>query len=134
MDDMKVLDPKPRKFEFGGRTIEIRPLVLKKYSELWDDLAKMMDTVIEKIPDFEITDPQNIDIKQFVPVFLGCGNSAMKIISVAINEDIDFILDNVTAEILSELLPAIIEVNGFEKVIANFSKEVRKFTKKEASE
>ena len=120
MDDMKILDPESKKFKAGGREITVRPLTFREFRKLSETIISAMETIIEEVPDVDITDVENLDLNKLIPAFMKCGDSLRDILATSLDVDKE-VIDEFTLEVISFAILSVFEVNGLESMFANFS-------------
>ena len=117
--ELDVLDPKGDEIVIKGRIYKIRPLVFRKYRKMAEKIAKIIEVILEDIPDIDISESI---AKQAAPAFPKILDEILGVLAIALDVEVDFLDENLTMLTATEAIIKVIEVNGLDKILENFSK------------
>lgn len=121
-DELSILARDGKSVKIGGKNIIIRPLVFRKFRQAAEHIGKAVQMLLDKCPDFDPAGKISEQIGQMIPGLVDGSEELVEIIAICTGEPKDWLLDNMTIEQMSEAIVIIIEVNGVERMIANFSR------------
>ena len=129
LSDLEVLEGPCRKYTIAGKELFQKPLVLRDFGRLFEHIIEMLSIVAAVNPDafksgFEI-DTDNISPQFLMGIASGSKDMMEKvydIVSMVLNEDRDFLLDNLHLKEFTQILADAIELNDLKDIIANFQR------------
>lgn len=121
-DELSILARDGKSVKIGGKNIIIRPLVFRKFRQAAEHIGKAVQKLLDKYPDFDPTSKISEQIGQMIPGLVDGSEELVDIIAICADEPREWLSDNMTLEQMSEAIMAIIEVNGVDRMIANFSR------------
>lgn len=129
LTDLEVLEGPCRKYTIAGKKLIQKPLVLRDFGRLFEHIVEMLSIVASVHPEafkagFEI-DTDNLSPSFLLGIASGSKEMMEKvydIVSMVLNEDRDFLLDNLHLKEFSAILADAIELNDLKDIIANFQR------------
>lgn len=121
-DELSILARDGKSIQIGGKQVTIRPLVFRKFRQAAEHIGKAITLLLEKCPDFDPTGKISEQIGQMIPGLVDGSDEIVEIIAICTGEPREWLSDNMTLEQMSEAIVVIIEVNGIDRMIQNFSR------------
>jgi len=139
--DIEVLAGPCREYTIGDKKFSQKPLVMRDFGRLFEHLIEMLSIAVAVNPDLLKSGKFEVDTDNLSPAFLigmAQGSKEMMekvydIITLLLNADRDFLLDNLNISQFTRILADVIELNDLREIIANFSRmgrQVREYLQK----
>jgi hypothetical protein len=119
-DDLDIISRQGKSIILGTKTVEVRPLVIRKYREAAEIIGKIAARILNDIPEFDPKDNISEQIEK-LPAIISYPEIS-DLIAVCTGETADWLENNMTVEQMSAALVTIIEINGIDRIIENFTR------------
>lgn len=139
-DEFKILEGRGREYTISGKKVVQKPLVLRDFSRLVEHFIDLIGAIAATNPEM-IKGDFNFDTAKLTPdFFVGlahCSKEATEkvydILAMVLNEDRDFLLDNLGLSEFTCIMADAVELNNLKEVLANFQRmghQIRQHFKK----
>ena len=128
-NEIRVIIGKGKKYEIGGKEITQKPLIMRDFVGVFDNVMELVSTVLVSSPKF-LTNNENLNIETINPESLIALTHVSKdaldrlynILAIALKTEKEFLLDNMTLEIFTDVVADFFELNDVKKILENFRK------------
>lgn len=121
-DELSILAREGKEITIGDKAVRVRPLVFRDFRKAAEYFGKAVEKLLAKCPDFDPKGDMSSQLEKIIPGLIESCEELPDLIAVCTKEKKDWLLDNMTIEQACDALLAIIEVNGIDRMIKNFSR------------